>query len=117
MIRTNHKKCFAKAAVLTVLASVLFTQVQIFGAKGGGKDKKGYVLKFNGFESRESFQNKFIHQPGAFYKGSFSPTQRTGQQGSFNSIITYQKGNSIFILPYKYKVPVSKFKTPQAPTF
>ncbi|MCU0395173.1 MAG: hypothetical protein MUF29_04645 [Chitinophagaceae bacterium] len=115
MFRISHKKSLLKAAALTVLACVLFSQVEIFGAKGGSKDKKGYVLKFDGFQSRSSFQNQFMYQPGVLYKGSFNQLQRSAQQTTLSSIITYQKGNTIFIMPYKHKV--SKFKTPEAPKY
>jgi hypothetical protein len=113
--RILHKKSLVKAAALTVLACLLFSQVEIFGAKGGGKDKKGYVLRFSGFENRISFQNKFLHQPGVFYKGSLN--MAGGQQNGGSSIITFQKGNTIYLMPYKYKTPLSKFKTPEKPNF
>jgi hypothetical protein len=35
-----------------------------------------------------------------------------------NSVIQLQKGNTTYVIPYKYKVKVpTKFKTPTAPTF
>ncbi len=41
--------------------------------------------------------------------------KRMGKDNSFNSIITYQKGNITYILPYKNKSVLNKFKTPQKP--
>jgi hypothetical protein len=33
----------------------------------------------------------------------------------FNSVVTYQKGNVTYFLPYKHKTVLQKFKTPTAP--
>ncbi len=33
----------------------------------------------------------------------------------FNSMITYQKGNITYVLPYKNKALIHRFKTPQKP--
>lgn len=40
--------------------------------------------------------------------------KKTGASNSFNSVITYQKGNVKYVMPYKHKV-LDKFKTPEKP--
>jgi hypothetical protein len=41
--------------------------------------------------------------------------KKSGKENSFNSIITYQKGNITYILPYKNKSALHRFKTPEKP--
>ncbi len=42
--------------------------------------------------------------------------RKVSKESSFNSIITYQKGNITYVLPYKNKAILQKFKTPQKPS-
>lgn len=41
--------------------------------------------------------------------------RKTGKENMFNSVIAYQKGNITYMLPYKNKSILQKFKTPQKP--
>lgn len=41
--------------------------------------------------------------------------RKTGSSNSFNSVITYQKGNIKYVIPYKHKTILQKFKTPEKP--
>lgn len=41
--------------------------------------------------------------------------KRVGHSLMFNNIISYQKGNITYILPYRSKIILNKFKTPQKP--
>ncbi|MFP5039586.1 hypothetical protein [Parasediminibacterium sp. JCM 36343] len=53
------------------------------------------------------------------YKYSDILRQETNPAGitEINSMMRYERGNTTFIMPYKYKIKVPKFKTPFAPTF
>lgn len=102
-----------KTAALTIAGVLLLANITLYAAKGGSKEKKGYVLKFNGFDIRSSFQNNLQNTPGLMYKGSFNDVNRTQQPTTINSIIKFQKGNTIFIYPYHQQVKVPRFKTPQ----
>jgi len=117
MLKKQTKKAFLKTALLTGVALLLFAQVELFAAKGDAKEKKGVVLKFSGFELKGMNNAFFTLKPGFVYKGSFNNIEKAPQQTTLQSIITYQKGNTIFILPYKHKVLLPKFKTPEAPRF
>lgn len=112
-----HKNTFFRPLLLTGMALVLFAQVELFAAKGDAKDKKGFVLKFSGFDLKGVNTGFFSLKPGVVYKGSFNNVEKAPQQTTLQSIITYQKGNTTFILPYKPKVILPKFKTPEAPKF
>jgi hypothetical protein len=86
----------------------------VIASKGGeDKEKKGYVLKLNGFEIKKNYITPFsLMQQGASFRGITSPKQHpTGPQVQ-QSIMTFQKGNTIYIYPLPQKGIVHKFKTP-----
>ena len=83
-----------------------------FASKGGGGgDKK----KSTSFPFKSSFTpirttTGFTLKAGPAYTGSYLLGQeRTPHYVSLNTITTYQKGNTIFILPYKCKVTTSPY--------
>ncbi len=117
MIRRFSHKTIFKTLVLTVAGLVLLVQVQLFAAKGDAKAKKGYVLKFNGFELKGLNNPSSTLRLNGTYKGSFNTIEKNPQQTTLQSIITYQKGNTTFIYPYRHQVSVPKFKTPERPKF
>ena len=115
MLRSAHKLLRSEAKVLTVFL-MLGVCTLVYGAKGEGesKNKKGYVLKVNGFDVKNNYLSPFaLMQQGATYKGTLNSMQggRTGNSEQ-HSIITYQKGNTIYIYPVQSKSLIQKFKTP-----
>jgi hypothetical protein len=49
----------------------------------------------------------FTLKAGPSYKGSMIFTQeKTSNRLSFNTLITYQKGNTTYIMPYNHKVNI-----------
>lgn len=117
MLRNLIKSAFFKSILLTGFVLLLFAQVELFAAKGDAKEKKGVVLKFSGFDLKTPTNTFFTLKPGVVYKGSFTNVEKAPQQTTLQSIITFQRGNTTFILPYKHKVILPKFKTPEAPKF
>ncbi|MCC6761655.1 hypothetical protein [Phnomibacter sp. MR] len=111
-LKLNITSSFALSAVL-LLGMAVCCQFHLYAAKGGSKEKKGYVLKFKTFDTKTNFQRQFTLQPGVQYKGSFNQVIKTPQSTTLQSIITYQRGNTTFIYPYQHKVSVPKFKTPE----
>jgi len=75
-----------------------------FGSKGGDdKGKKGNTKLKSDFVP--------IRMTGALLKNGFTYTgshiyslQKERTSFSLNALITYQKGNTTFIVPYKYKI-------------
>jgi hypothetical protein len=116
MMQHLNKKNKATAGVIILVVSLFFVQANLFAAKGDAKGKKGYVLKFNGFELKSLSSLSFFMQPGIMYKGSFNTIQKAPQQVTLQSVITYQKGNTSYIIPYSHKIQ-QKFKTPEKPKF
>ncbi len=82
----------------------LFTS---FADRGIGKKKSKVVLNIKMPVSFQSCLN-FNLRNGLKYTGSLiSSTPKTY---SSNALITYQKGNSVYILPYKQKMLVADVK-------
>lgn len=102
------RKLIRKTAISLLLVAVVGLT---FASKGGGGDKK----KAPAFPFKTSFTpirttNGFTLKAGPAYTGSYLLGQETTQNYiSLNTITTYQKGNTIFVLPYKYKVTTSPY--------
>lgn len=117
MLRYVKNKAILKSLFLSGATLIIFAQVELFAAKGEVKEKKGVVLKFTGFELKGMTNSFFTLKPGLIYKGSFNNVEKAPQQTKLESIITYQRGNTTFIYPYKHVVILPKFKTPESPKF
>lgn len=94
------KKSLACCVLLGVVCLAL-------ASSGGGKAKSKSSLE-SGFAPKSSYSG-FSLKAGPRYSGSqiFS-AQRTGNQVLFNSVVTYQRGNTVYILPYRFKLNASK---------
>ena len=76
-----------------------------FADRGVTKKKSKVVLNIktpNSFKSNLNFNLK----NGLRYTGSLI-TNSVTNPSSFNYLVTYQKGNSVYILPYKQKIFVA----------
>jgi hypothetical protein len=97
-LKLNHmiKKTLASITLLGVVGLAL-------ASSGGGKAKSKSSVE-TGFATNKSYSG-FTLKAGPRYTGSqlFS-TQKSGNVVLFNSVVTYQKGNTVYILPYKYKM-------------
>ncbi|HZE86465.1 MAG TPA: hypothetical protein VE035_19225 [Puia sp.] len=82
-----------------------------FASKGGGGDKKKATnIPFKNNFTPIRTTNGFTLKTGPAYTGSYLLSQeRTRNSVSFNTIATYQTGNTIFVIPYKYKVSTSPY--------
>ncbi len=87
--------CFA----LTAMA------VLTFGSSGGGGDKNKNVPNFNKDFTTIRTSGGFTLKAGPSYRGSqLLNMEKQKDVVLLNSVVTYQKGNTTFILPYKYKM-------------
>lgn len=87
------------------------TMLVSFADRGVGKKSKAKVLlninTSNSFKSDISFNLK----AGLKYKGSLlSNSQQAGNTMISTELITYQKGSSIYIVPYKPRIIVPDSK-------
>src|SRR5882757_2195495 len=96
------RKLMRQVAISAMLLAVVGLS---FASKGGGGDKKSgnkVPIKTEFVPIRTT--GNFTLKAGPAYSGSFFLGQeKTKTTISFNTLITYEKGNSIFIMPYKYK--------------
>ncbi|HTL09661.1 MAG TPA: hypothetical protein VL307_15420, partial [Chitinophagaceae bacterium] len=73
---------------------------------GGGNKSKDKAVKPEFTPIRTT--NGFTLKAGPTYKGSMVFGQEKSKSAvSYNSIVTYQKGNTTYILPVKYKLQTS----------
>lgn len=88
----------------TIISLVLISFAALaFASMGGGGNKKSKTVKADFVPIRTT--NGFTLKAGPSYHGSLIFNQEKNKNGvSFNSVVTYQKGNTTYILPYKYKV-------------
>lgn len=77
-------------------------------SKGGGGEKKkddtSFKKNFTPIRTTSGFTLKAGPTLTANY---FLNTEKTSKYVSFNTLVTYQKGNSIYVMPYHYKVNTS----------
>jgi len=96
-----------------LLASfILFSiGVDAWADKGFGRNNKNKatlnIIATSGIRNSIAFNLK----SGLSYKGSFLNTRKNlGGMVINTSIVTYQKGNSTYIVPYKTKITISEIK-------
>ncbi len=79
----------------------------------------GIIIKSK--SSKASFSNMKKNltlnlHAGFTYAGNRSfGFRKVGKENMFNSVISYQKGNITYMIPYKNKGILQRFKTPQKP--
>ena len=92
-----------RVSISTILVGLTFFT---FASIGGDKNKSKSASLHSNFNPIRTNRG-FTLREGITYRGSMILKQeKTSTSISYNSLITYQKGNSIYILPNKYKVPL-----------
>jgi len=95
----------------TLVSTLMFAVVGLaFASKGGGGEKKApnNSLKTNFTPIRTT--TGFTLKTGPSFSGSvLLGTEKKDNYVSFNTLITYEKGNTMYIMPYRYKVNSSLF--------
>ena len=97
------------ALFLVILNGVIFTAL---ADRGVGKNKKKITLNI-ATTTNTSFSNtlSFNLKNGLKYKGSLlSNIDNSKTPVMYNTLVTYQKGNTVYIVPFKQKMVVSETK-------
>jgi hypothetical protein len=106
MMSSYYTKAFSNALRLTSVSLLLFAVTALaFASTGGGGKKKNHEFE-NSFTPINA-ASSFTLKQTTLYSGSmvsFHP--QADNRISLNAMITYQRGNTTFILPYQYKVNI-----------
>ena len=96
----------------TLTIALLFGFATVaFADRGTGKKAKSKVVLNICTSNTLKNSIAFNLKSGLSYKGSLLTNQQTiGSSILNNSIVTYQKGNVTYIVPYKYKVLMPEMK-------
>lgn len=95
-----------------VLFAMLFVSVTVFAVDGIVSKSKSSKSAYSNMKKNLSLSLS----AGYTYRDNRSfGFKKGGKDNAFNSIITYQKGNITYILPYKNKSALHRFKTPEKP--
>jgi hypothetical protein len=94
-----------------LISALLIAVVGLADAsKGGGGEKKkdnpSFKADFTPIRTTGSFTLKAGPSLTANYNLGI---EKTSNYVSFNTLITYQKGNSIYVMPYHYKINTSMY--------
>jgi hypothetical protein len=95
---------------LIISAAMIGTVVLALASSGGGGKKNSLASAKQGFTPLKSSYGLTL-KAGPSYTGSYSYSSQRNNVLSYNTLVTYQKGNTIFILPYKYKLNTSRLNS------
>ena len=91
-------------------ALVIVAGLAIASKGGGGDKKKASNIPFKNNFTPIRTTNGFTLKTGPSFTGSYLLSQqKTDNTISFSTLATYQRGNALFIIPYKYKVNTSPY--------
>jgi hypothetical protein len=103
---SSNKQIYKQA-----VAALLFTGVAFlaFASIGDGKGKTKNPRPAKSLFTPIKTNTGFTLKSGLTYRGSMLLVSDKNKKGTgyYNSLVTYQRGNSTFILPYRTKSPVN----------
>ncbi len=79
-------------------------------SKGGGGEKKNANTTLKTSFTPIRTTSGFTLKAGPSLTANYAlGTEKTSNYVSFNTLITYQKGNSIYVMPYHYKINTNMY--------
>ena len=100
--KISFRNSLQRVLVCTVLIGLA---VLTFASMGGGKKSKTTAVKNDFVPIRTT--NGFTLKSDPLYKGSSIISQEKNKNTLvMNSLMTYQKGNTTFIMPYQQKISI-----------
>jgi hypothetical protein len=95
---------FRVAAIITMLVGIT---VLTFASIGGGRNKSKNNFVKEEFKPIRTSQG-FTLKSGAQYRGSLIVSEvKTSTHITYTSLVTFQKGNTTYILPNKHKLSIA----------
>lgn len=96
----------------TIISCAMIGAVALaIASSGGGDKKKEAALRKPDFTPIRT-TNGFTLKAGPIYTGShLVSSERTTNYVTFNTVVTYQQGNKVFILPHRSRVVVADNST------
>lgn len=113
--KTSFMRITKRIALMSVLCFVLANIASSATYSSGGGDKKQdnkTTLSLNYKKSPLTLQNGFRFRGGLSFSNSNSTKSGCIVNSNANTV-RFQKGNNLYVLPYKSKPFYNKFKTPQ----
>ena len=99
---------------------MLASASSFYSGSGGDKRKDAHKVDapanfpFSNLKNTLPLSLKVGLQPGLQFTGDFNISPQMDHSFSgVHSLMTYQKGNTIYIVPYKQHLFLTKFKTPE----
>jgi hypothetical protein len=96
-----------KLAVFLIIAG---SAVAAFATLGDGKIKKDRPFGSMLISNKTQTNNSFSLRSGYTFRGNQVIKPETNQYVNFNTVVTYQRGNTTYVLPIKKKVLISNIK-------
>ncbi len=107
MSTLHYKPSFSNSLRITAVCLMLFAVTALtFASKGGGDKKKHHEFE-NSFTPINAASSFTLKKAPLYSGSSISFRPQADNHISLNAMITYQRGNTTFILPYQYKVNVT----------
>ena len=105
-MKSINQQSIVRTLRLSVVSILLLAiTILAFASKGGG-DKKKHAAFENNFTPIDA-ASSFTLKKSPAYSGTLMNFQpQADNRVSLNAMITYQQGNTTFILPYQYKVTI-----------
>jgi hypothetical protein len=96
--------------ILLTFVVLFSTSLSAWADRGIGKKSKARAFSLNIATPSTLRSSVSLNlKSGLVYKGS-TLGSATGTSASARSIISYQKGNNVYVLPYKHKIAVPEVK-------
>ncbi|MDP9042739.1 MAG: hypothetical protein M3N30_12225 [Bacteroidota bacterium] len=103
----KYSASFSNAFRLTTVSLLLLAVTALTFASTGGGDKKKHREEFESNFTPINAASTFTLKKSPLYSGSMiSFRLQADSRVNLNTMITYQRGNTTFILPYQYKVNI-----------
>lgn len=111
-MRTTKRISFA-AVLCFVLVNIASSATHFSGGENKNQEKGG--VKMTPGKSSLTLGNGFHFRGGFTFNTNANKSGKTNLMLNNNQAIRFQKGNNLYVLPYKTRPFYNKFKTPEKP--